>query len=229
MNMAKKSPCLYLVLVLATQILLIFSLKLLAKGAAPQGEPLNFPNRFDLVDANQNGTPDHLGFFLSLPLESRPDVFWVCGELQAMVNNQWRTIDYTARSFSQESGAEVALYFYGGELKRLQVDGPFRIMIELKGVNLDWSGVGGFSPAYRHSLFEATDVVLTNQGPFSTRQIINVIHSWAGGEGLVLGPLETATFTFDRWRFDFRGVNGGARKRVWYAPTGEINWADQAY
>lgn len=227
--MVKKSPGFYLVFVIACQILLFSSLSLLVKGAAPQAELFNFPNRFDLVDANQNGTPDHLGYFLSLPLESRPDIFWVCGELQAMVNNQWRTIDYTARSFGPESGMEIALYFYGGELRRLQVDGPFRIMIELKGANLDWSGVGGFSPVYHHDLFEAADVVLTNQGPFSTGQIKNVIYSWAGQEGLVLGPLEMATFTFDRWRFDFRGVNGGARKRVWYAPTGEINWADQLY
>lgn len=227
--MAKKSPGFYLVFVITIQILLVFSLSLMAKGAAPPVESLNFPSRFDLVDADFNGTPDHLGYFLTLPTESRPDVFWVCGELQAMINNQWRTIDYTARSFGQESGAEIALYFYGGELQRLQVDGPFRIMIELKGVNLDSSGVGGFSPAYRHDLFEAADVVLTNQGPFSTGQIKNVIHSWAGQEGLVLGPLETATFTFDRWRFDFRGASGGAGKRIWYAPTGEINWADQSY
>jgi hypothetical protein len=144
-----------------------------------------------------------------------------------MMNNQWRTIDYTARSFGQECGAEAALFFYGGELRRLQVSGPFRILVEIRGVNLQLAGVGGFSPAYRYDQFEAADVVLTNQGPFSTAQIKKVINTWAEGQGLFLGPLSTVTFTFDRWRLDFRGIDGGPGKRVWYAPTGEINWTEQ--
>lgn len=144
-----------------------------------------------------------------------------------MINNQWRTIDYTARSFGTGSGTEAALYFYGGELQRLRVNGPFRILVEIRGVNLNASGVGGFSPAYRYDQFEAADAVLTNQGPFSTAQIKKVVYTWASEQGIELGSLETVTFAFDRWRFDFGGINGGLGKRVWYAPTGEINWTVQ--
>jgi len=226
--MAKKHPGFYLVLLITIQILLVFALNLLAKGENPPAEQrLSFTGCFDLVDADGNGTPDHLGYFLQLPAGSRPDRFWVCGELQVMVDNQWRTIDYTARSFGRESQAEAALYFYGGELRRLQVNGPFRLLVKIRGVNLQASGVGGFSPAYRHDQFEAADVVLTNQGPFSTAQIKKVINDWAGQEGISLGPLSVVTFTFDRWRLDYRGIDGGLGKRIWYAPTGEINWTEQ--
>ncbi|HHW12544.1 MAG TPA: hypothetical protein GXX33_06035 [Firmicutes bacterium] len=223
--MAKKHPGFYLVLLIIIQILLVFSLHLLARGAAPPGEPLTFSGRFTLVDGDGNGIPDHLGYFLPLPA-SRPDVVWVCGELQAMIDQQWRTIDYTARSFTQTSG-EAALYFYGGELRRLRVNGPFRILIEIRGVNLHASGVGGVSAVYHYDQFEAADAVLTNQGPFSTAQIKKVIYTWASENGIQLGPLQTVTFAFDRWRFDFGGVDGGYGKRVWYAPTGEINWTIQ--
>lgn len=144
-----------------------------------------------------------------------------------MVDNQWRTIDYTARSFGRESGAEAALYFYGGEFRRLRVNGPFRLLVEIRGVNSKSSVVGGISPAYRYDQFEAADVVLTNQGPFSTAQIKKVVTAWAEQEGLNLGPLSTVTFAFDRWRLDFSGVGGGPGIRVWYAPTGEINWTEQ--
>lgn len=224
--MAKKHPGFYLVLLITIQILLVFSLQLLAKGETPSAEPLAFPGHFSLVDADGNGTPDHLGYFLQLPA-SRPDVFWVCGELQVMIDGQWRTIDYTARTFDNTSGAEAALYFYGGELRRLRVSGPFRLLIEVRGVNLYASGVGGVSSAYHYDQFETADAVLTNQGPFSTAQIEKVIYTWASENGIQLGPLQTATFTFDRWRFDFGGINGGYGKRVWYAPTGEINWTVQ--
>lgn len=225
--MAKKHPGYYLVLLISIQILLVFALNLLAKGETPaSGGVLSFAGRFDLVDADGNGTPDHLGYFLQLPAGARPDRLWVCGELQVMVDNQWRTIDYTARSFGRESGAEAALYFYGGELRRLQVNGPFRVLVEIRGVDLQSAGVGGFSPAYRYEQFEAADVVLTNQGPFSTAQIKKVVHAWAGQEGIPLGPLSTVTFVFDRWRLDFRGLDGGPGKRIWYAPTGEISWTE---
>ena len=81
--MAKKHPGFYLVLLITIQILLVFSLPLLARGEAPPGEALAFPGRFKVVDADGNGTPDHLGYFLQLPA-SRPDVVWVCGELQVI-------------------------------------------------------------------------------------------------------------------------------------------------
>lgn len=225
--MAKKHPGYYLLLLVAIQILLVFALNLLAKAEPPVSGGFNFTGRFDLVDADGNGIPDHLGYFLRLPEGPSPDLFWVCGELQVLVGNQWRTIDYTARSFGRESGGEAALYFYGGELRRLQVNGPFRLLVELRGVNFNSSGVGGYSPAYRYDQFEAADVVLTNQGPFSTAQIQKVVKAWAEQEGIALGPLATVTFAFDRWRLDFDGAGGGPGKRIWYAPTGEINWTEQ--
>ena len=71
--MAKKHPGYYLVLLISIQILLIFALNLLAKGETPPSEqPLSFTGRFDLVDADGNGTPDHLGYFLQLPAGSGP-------------------------------------------------------------------------------------------------------------------------------------------------------------
>ena len=72
--MAKKHPGFYLVLLITIQILLVFPLQLLAKGETPSAEPLAFPGHFSLVDADGNGTPDHLGYFLQVPA-SRPDVF----------------------------------------------------------------------------------------------------------------------------------------------------------
>ncbi|NLW59020.1 MAG: hypothetical protein GX073_01565 [Firmicutes bacterium] len=221
--MAKKNSGFYLLFLCTIPILLVCALPLSAQGETRSDAVLTFSGHFTLVDADGNGIPDHLGYLLQLPA-SRPDVVWVCGELQALIDQQWRTIDYTARSFAKTGGAEAALYFYGGELRRLRVSGPFRIIVELRGVNLYAAGVGGVSTAYHYDQFEAADTVLTNQGPFSTAQIQKVIATWAQENGIQLGPLQTVTFTFDRWRFDYAGVSGGSGKRVWYAPTGEINW-----
>ncbi len=228
MNMAKKHPGYYLVLLIVIQILLVFSLRLLAKGESPSDSPLlNFPGCFELVDADQNFVPDHLGFSLQLTEDYLGGTIWVCGELQAMINNQWQTIDYTAKEFLETKGKKLTLYFYGGEFKRLQINGPFRLLIQIKGVNLDVSGLSSFSPSYRHQEFENSDLVLSNQGPRSTSQVENNIREWAAQQGLILGSSDTVTFTFDRWRFDFKGEAGVSPKRVWYSPTGEINWVDK--
>lgn len=225
--MAKKNPGFILVLLIIIQIVLVISLQALAKGEVPTDPShLQFSGRFSLIDANQNMVPDHLGFSLDSPEEYSGEVLWVCGELQAMINNQWQTIDYTARNYAGPNRSEPTLSFYGGELKRLQVNGPFRILVQVKGVNIDASGLGGFSPAYRHEEFEVSDVVLCNQGAYSTALVQNQIYQWVAQQGLRLGPLGAVTFSFDRWRFDFTEDVQVSPKRVWYAPDGRIDWVE---
>ncbi|NLW56406.1 MAG: hypothetical protein GX050_07320 [Firmicutes bacterium] len=225
--MVKKDPKCIIVLLILIQTVAIFSLQTQAKGevAAAFASP-EFSGYFSLIDANQNMVPDHLGFTLNLPAEYSGEVLWVCGELQAMINNQWQTIDYTARNYPGSNGGEPTLVFYGGELKRLKVSGPFRIIVQIKGVSIDLSGLGGFSPAYRHEEFEVSDLVLSNQGAFSTAFVQNQIYQWAAQQGIRLGPLGSVTFSFDRWRFDFTGEAQVSPKRVWYAPDGRIDWVE---
>ena len=83
--MRKKHPGYYLILIITIQVLLVFSLNLLAKGETPSPEePFSFSGRFELVDTDGNGISDHLGYYLPY----RPDPtrsFWVCGELQVMM------------------------------------------------------------------------------------------------------------------------------------------------
>jgi len=228
MDMAKKDPLRFFLLLILIQIGAVFSWQGQAKGeaAAPVSSP-QFSGYFSLYDADQNLVPDHLAFTLDLPAEYTGEVLWVCGELQAMVNNQWQTIDYAARNYPGPYGGTPTLTFYGGELKRLRVNGPFRIIVQIKGVNVNLSGVGGFSPSYRYEEFEASDLVMCNQGTVSTALIRNQIYQWAAQQGIRLGPLGAVTFAFDRWRFDFTGEAQDSPKRVWYAPDGRIDWVER--
>lgn len=225
--MAKKHPGYYLVLLIVIQLLLVFSLHLLARGEdLPNYSNASVSGNFQLVDADGNSIPDHLSYSVRTDNYSEGMV-WLCGELQAMINGQWQTIDYTARGFNGfRQGEELTLYFYGGEIKRLRINGPFRILVQIKGVDLNLSGSEVLSPAYHYGEFEASDVVLYNGQSRLISEVLNTVQQWALQNGLEIGPLEVATFNFDRWRFDFQGNFRVPARRVWVSPTGEINWAE---
>lgn len=225
--MAQKRPGYYLVLLIVIQLLLVFSLHLMAQAEDLSNvSDSNVSGNFQLVDADGNSIPDHLSYSVRSENYSEGMV-WVCGELQAMINGQWQAIDYTARGFNGfTQGEELTLYFYGGEIKRLRINGPFRILVQIKGVDLNLFGSGDFSPAYYYGEFEASDVVLYNGQSRLTSEVLNTVQQWALQSGLEIGPLEMATFNFDRWRFDFREKFEVPARRVWVSPTGEINWAE---
>ena len=95
-----------------------------------------------LVDANDNQLPDHLGFTVLVKGNYAGEKFWLCGELQALVGDEWQTLAYTAQEFDWAgTPVEASIYFYGGEIRRLQQDGPFRLFAAVEGGRREQAGV----------------------------------------------------------------------------------------
>ena len=201
--MAKKNSGFYLLFLCTIPILLVCALPLSAQGETrPDAVPLS--PTFTLVDVMERDT-DYL--VICWHPASRPDVVGLrelVAPSSATANDRLHRLPRKRVRKAPFHGANCA---GSGEWS-------FRIIVELRGVNLYAAGVGGVSTAYHYDQFEAADTVLTNQGPFSTAQIQKVIATWAQENGIQLGPLQTVTFTFDRWRFDYAGVSGGSGKRV---------------
>ncbi len=221
----KKSSARYLILFFP----IVLGVFLLAPVTGSQGEEGFYPalpGRFFLVDANDNQLPDHLGFTVLVKGNYAGEKFWLCGELQALVGDEWQTLAYTAQEFDWAgTPVEASIYFYGGEIRRLQQDGPFRLLLQLKGVDVNRQEFAGFTPSYRHDLFEKADLVLTGGGTQKTSEVLKLVEDWAKRSRLTLGALEEITFTFDRWRLDFKGTRKEPPRRVWVDPTGEISCA----
>ena len=230
----KHSTARYLVLFLSLFFLfLVFFLApgvfFLAPVTGSQGEEGFYPalpGRFFLADANGNQVPDHLGFTVLVKGNYTGEKFWLCGELQALVGDDWQTLAYTAQEFDWAGApVEASIYFYGGEIRRLQQDGPFRLLLQLKGVNVDRQEFAGFTPSYRHDVFERADLVLTGEGVQKTSEVLKLVEDWAKVNRVTLGPLEEVTFTFDRWRLDYKGTRKESARRFWVEPTGKISCA----
>src|SRR5690554_6765185 len=221
----KHSTARYLILFLS----FAFGVFLLAPVTGSQGEEGFYPalpGRFFLADANGNQVPDHLGFTVLVKGNYAEKKFWLCGELQALVGDNWQTLAYTAQEFDWAGApVEASIYFYGGEIRRLQQDGPFRLLLQLKGVDVDRQEFAGFTPSYQHEAFEKSDLVLTGGEAKKTSEVLKMVEDWAKSSRVTLGPLEEATFTFDRWRLDFQGTRREPARRVWVEPTGEISCA----
>lgn len=205
----------------------VFGLILLGPVTGSQGEEGFYPalpGRFFLEDANGNQVPDHLGFTVSVKGNYAGEKFWLCGELQALVGENWQTLAYTAQEFDWAgTPVEANIYFYGGEIRRLQQDGPFRLSIQLKGIGVDRQEFAGFSPSYQYDVFERSDLVLTANGVNKTSEVRKAVENWAKVNQVTLGALEEITFTFDRWRLDYKGTRREPSRRVWVEPTGEIS------
>ncbi len=230
----KHSTARYLVLFLSLFFLsLVFFLVpgvfFLAPVTGSQGEEGFYPalpGRFFLADANENQVPDHLGFTVLVKGNYAGEKFWLCGELQALVGDDWQTLAYTAQEFDWAGApVEASIYFYGGEIRRLQQDGPFRLLLQLKGVNVDRQEFAGFTPSYRYDAFEKADLVLTGGGVQKTSEVLQMVEDWAKVNRVTLGPLEEVTYTFDRWRLDSKGTRKEPARRFWVEPTGKISCA----
>ena len=228
----KHSTARYLVLFLSLFFLsLLLSLVpggfFLAPVTGSEGEEGFYPalpGRFFLADANGNQVPDHLGFTVLVKGNYTGEV-WLW-ELQALVGDDWQTLAYTAQEFDWAGApVEASIYFYGGEIRRLQQDGPFRLLLQLKGVNVDRQEFAGFTPSYRHDVFERADLVLTGEGVQKTSEVLKLVEDWAKVNRVTLGPLEEVTFTFDRWRLDYKGTRKESARRFWVEPTGKISCA----
>ena len=230
----KHSTARYLVLFLSLFFLsLVFFLVpgvfFLAPVTGSQGEEGFYPalpGRFFLADANENQVPDHLGFTVLVKGNYAGEKFWLCGELQALVGDDWQTLAYTAQEFDWAGApVEASIYFYGGQIRRLQQDGPFRLLLQLKGVNVDRQEFAGFTPSYRYDAFEKADLVLTGGGVQKTSEVLQMVEDWAKVNRVTLGPLEEVTYTFDRWRLDYKGTRKEPARRFWVEPTGKISCA----
>ena len=221
----KKSSARYLVLFFP----IVLGVFLLAPVTGSQGEEGFYPalpGRFFLVDANDNQHPDHLGFTVLVKGNYAGRSSGFAGVAGAG-GDEWRqTLAYTAQEFDWAgTPVEASIYFYGGEIRRLQQDGPFRLLLQLKGVDVNRQEFAGFTPSYRHDLFEKADLVLTGGGTQKTSEVLKLVEDWAKRSRLTLGALEEITFTFDRWRLDFKGTRKEPPRRVWVDPTGEISCA----
>jgi|SRR5690554_173417 len=225
--MKKKKSARYLILFLPV-ILGVFILHPVTGSPEDEEIYLALPGRFFLEDVDQNQIPDHLGFSVLVNGEYAGKTFWLCGELQALVGRKWQTVAYTTKEFPWPGGPmEAAIYFYGGEIRRLKQEGPFRLQLQLKGVNVERQEFAGFSPSYHYRSFEHSDVVLTGGKTVKTSEVVAKVGNWAERNGLVLGEMTEIAFTFDRWRLDFEGTRREPPCRVWVEPGGEISWVEK--
>lgn len=218
----------FLLSALLLQPMLICFNQRIAKGEAPAGSiDLKLPGQFFLVDQDQDLIPDHLGFSVQVDGEITGSRLWLSGELQTLVENNWRTIAYSGCSYLwNNKPLEATLYFYGGELKRLKANGPFRLVLQARGVGLQTEVIAGFSPPYQGADFGDSDLVWCEGTLRKTSEVLQQVLDWASGQGMSLGRLEEEAFTFDRWRLDFGGSDQEPARRVWIDPRGEISWVD---
>lgn len=227
--MLRTHPIRFFLLILFIQILLVFTLHLAADAQEPPDRlKLQLPGRFYLVDQDHNLLPDHLAFSVWVDGKLTSEHFWLCGELQALIDNNWQTVAFTGRSYRwSNQPMEATIHFYGGELKRLQVNGPFRLILKLKSVGFNNEVIAGFSPSYQYQEFEASDLVWSEGELRKTSEVLKNVLNWAEKKGMILGRLEERTYTFDRWRLDFKGESPNPPRRVWVDPQGNISWVDK--
>ncbi|HEY8345383.1 MAG TPA: hypothetical protein VIL66_09380 [Bacillota bacterium] len=230
----RKHPIRFFLFVILIQVLLVFSLHAIARSA---DLPYSTPEMayFALADIDQNTIPDHLTYTVQLDHASIDGQFWLCGELQALINGQWQTIAYTGCHFpdagqveksAHQNSSTATLYFYGGEIKRLKVDGPFRLLVKMKGVGVEERETIAFSPSYKHSEFEESNLVWVQGRKEKISTVVETVKRWALEQNLSLGILTEVTYNFDRWRLDYQGTSTVKAKRVWVDPGGEISWVN---
>lgn len=231
----RKHPIRFFLFVVLIQVFLVFSLHAIARS---EDLPYLTPETayFSLADIDQDSIPDHLAYTIQMDHTSTNGQFWLCGELQALINGQWQTIAYTGCHFPDASrvvensmtrnSAAATLYFYGGEIKRLKVDGPFRLLIKMKGVGLEEKETIAFSPSYKHSEFEESNLVWVQGRKEKIATVVETVGRWALEQNLSLGSLDEVTYNFDRWRLDYHGSSTVKAKRVWVDPGGEISWVN---
>jgi hypothetical protein len=189
---------------------------------------LNNSGQFISVDLDRNGQPDQLGYKIKA-LTNQPGEVWVSGELQSLVDGEWFTINYTAVPFEWDKGEHTAtLQFYGGELRRLRADGPFRILVGVRqGLWEKDNQVTDISTRFPWDEWQTSDIAAAD-GPVTRASMANgLAEAWAKKEHKELGALTDKTFTFDRWRMDYTGTAQDPPRRLWVDPSGEIFSADQ--
>jgi len=230
----RKHPIRFFLFIILIQVLLVFSLHAIARSA---DLPCSTPETayFSLADIDQDSIPDHLTYTLQLARASTEGRFWLCGELQALINGGWQPIAYTGCYFPDTSRVEkpatqnsttATLYFYGGEIKRLKVNGPFRLLVKMKGLGVEEKETIAFSPAYKHSEFEESNLVWVQGRKEKIATVVETVKSWALEQNLSLGTLAEVTYNFDRWRLDYQGTSTVKAKRIWVDPGGEISWVN---
>jgi hypothetical protein len=233
----RKHPIRFFLFVLLVQILLVFSLNVMARSEDLSSFVQDTPY-FSLTDIDQDSIPDHLAYTIHVEPDLASRHFWLCGELQAVIDGDWQTIAYTGRHFPGDdntsaetstvpSSTEATLHFYGGEIKRLKVDGPFRLLVKIKGVDLEEEQAIAFSPSYKHTEFEESDLVWVQGRKEKTSAVVEMVQRWATEQNLSLGVLAEATYNFDRWRLDYHGSPTEKAKRVWVEPGGKISWVNK--
>lgn len=208
----------------------VFSPVALGNGLAAVEPPVIIVNSGDFtsVDLDQDGNPDHL--VLSLPVEAKiAGEYWISAELQTEVNGEWQTLNYTATSFDWSPGRQVGeILFYGGEFVRRSVEGPCRVVINLRtGV---WeSKIPHLQdvPEIHSVSWQASDIAATD-GPVNTAsEALRRVQRWAKSNDKDLGHLLEKSFAFDRWRMDFTGTEQQPPRRIWVDPYGDISAVDR--
>jgi|GEM_PF-1015390 len=230
--MIRKHPIRFFLFVLLIQVLLVFSLNVMARSE----EIPEASGYFSLQDIDGNSIPDHLLYSVQVDPQVTKEGFWLCGELQAVIDGEWQTIAYSGRQFcgtdvfrqnSPHTVGDSSLSFYGGEIRRLKVNGPFRLLVKVKGVGFEEQRMLGFSPSYQYTDFEASDLVWTQGEIKRISEVVKFVAKWAKTQGIPLGDLEEVTYNFDRWRLDYQGLSAVHAKRVWVEPGGEIRWVNK--
>lgn len=214
---------------LSFSFLLTFSHAALAfpdQGNAPV--ILHATGEFYPADRDEDGQPDHLAYRIKLAVE-RPGEYWLSGELQTLVGDEWQTINYTAVPYQWGKGPQTGeINFYGGELRRRQVAGPCRIKVtaQMGGWRMPEPLIQETSvippEAWQESDLAVTDGTITRGS-----QAVRLARNWAQENQKELGDLREKTFAFDRWRMDFGGTTQEPPRRLWVDPQGDISAVDR--
>lgn len=183
---------------------------------------------FETSDLDRDGQPDHLAYTISVDAKTAGE-YWLSAELQTLVHGEWQTLNYTAVPFDWLPGRQDGrILFYGGEIERHQVEGPSRVVANLR--------IGGWETASPHlqNAPEINDIswqdsnVAAADGPVNTAsEAVRLARTWAEREQKELGPLADRSFAFDRWRIDFSGTEQQPPRRVWVDPSGDISAVDR--
>ena len=92
-SIMKKRTIIYLYLgILLVTMTLLFAFTCSVGAKDSNTVHLGLPGIFRLVDQDKNLIPDHVAFSVKVSGSYKGERLWLCGELQALIKDEWQTI-----------------------------------------------------------------------------------------------------------------------------------------
>ncbi len=201
-------------ILVASAILIVLMMFLIPTGAAPtevvldQQVELEVPGSFTLVDNNHDDLSEELHFSIGLKAYQEGQ-FIITGNLEAMKNGHWVAVGTTVLPFVwSPTHRLIDLTFHAGNIKKLQLSGPYRVRVGLKAG--DWelpAQVAGFSPKYDWNVFSSDGEV--EVGEITTlSKAKRAVETWAAYKDIKLGKLKGIHYNYDHWQLDYKEKYG---------------------